>query len=113
MEVKCIDAAANPYLLLTGVLAAGRAGMSSRATLPAPVDVDPGTLSDEQRREAGIRALPSSLEEALRTFEADDVLRAAFGEEVSATIADVRRGEVAALEGRSPEEVAAALRWVH
>jgi hypothetical protein len=25
----------------------------------------------------------------------------------------VRRGEIAALEGRSPEEVAAALRWVH
>ncbi|MGK5170273.1 glutamine synthetase family protein [Geodermatophilus sp. CPCC 205761] len=113
VEVKCIDAAANPYLLLTGLLAAGRAGVASRATLPAPVDVDPGTLSDEQRRAAGIRAVPSSLEEALRAFEADDVLRAAFGEEVAATIADVRRGEVAALAGRSPEEVTAALRWVH
>ncbi len=94
-------------------VAAGRAGLASGATLPDPVDVDPGTLPEQARREAGIRALPSSLEEAVRAFEQDDVLTKAFGEELSATIADVRRGEVAALEGRSPEEVAAAQRWVH
>jgi glutamine synthetase len=113
VEVKCVDAAANPYLLLAGLLAAGRAGLASGATLPDPVDVDPGTLPEQARREAGIRALPSSLEEAVRAFEQDDVLTRAFGEELSATIADVRRGEIAALEGRSPEEVAAAQRWVH
>ena len=49
----------------------------------------------------------------MRAFERDDVLAKAFGEELTATIVDVRRGEIAALEGRSPEEVAAALRWVH
>jgi glutamine synthetase len=75
--------------------------------------VDPATLSEEGRREAGIRALPTSLEEAVRAFERDDVLAKAFGEELAATIVDVRRGEIAVLEGRSPEEVAAALRWVH
>jgi glutamine synthetase len=113
VEVKCFDAAANPYLLMAGLLAAGRAGMAAGATLPAPVGVDPATLTDEGRREAGIRALPTSLEEAVRAFEQDDVLTNAFGEELAATIVDVRRGEIAALEGRSPEDVAAALRWVH
>jgi glutamine synthetase len=113
VEVKSVDAAANPYLLMAGLLASGRAGLASGATLPDPVGVDPATLSDEGRREAGIRALPTSLEEAVRAFEKDDVLAKTFGEELAATVVDVRRGEIAALEGRSPEEVAAALRWVH
>jgi len=113
VEVKSVDAAANPYLLMAGLLAAGRAGLAAGSTLPAPVDVDPATLSEEGRREAGIRSLPASLEEAVRAFEQDDVLTGAFGQELAATIVDVRRGEIAALEGRSPEAVAAALRWVH
>ena len=46
-------------------------------------------------------------------FEQDGVLAEAYGEELAATVVDVRRGEIAALEGRSPEEVTAALRWVH
>ena len=113
VEVKSVDAAANPYLLMAGLLAAGRTGLAAGSTLPNPVGVDPATLSEEGRREAGIRALPTSLEEAVRAFEQDDVLAKAFGEELAATIVDVRRGEIAALTGRSPEEVAAALRWVH
>src|SRR3954449_7903470 len=113
VEVKSVDAAANPYLLMAGLLAAGRAGLAAGSTLPDPVGVDPATLSEEGRRGTGIRALPTSLEEAVRAFEGDDVLAKAFGEELTATIVDVRRGEIAALEGRSPEEVAAALRWVH
>jgi glutamine synthetase len=113
VEVKCVDQAANPYLLMAGLLTAGRAGLASEATLPDPVGVDPATLSEEGRREAGIRSLPSSLDAAVRAFERDDVLAKVYGEELAATVVDVRRGEIAALEGKSPEDVAAALRWVH
>jgi glutamine synthetase len=113
VEVKCVDQAANPYLLMAGLLTAGRAGLASEATLPDPVGVDPATLSEEGRWEAGIRSLPSSLDEAVRAFERDDVLAKVYGEELAATVVDVRRGEIAALEGKSPEDVAAALRWVH
>jgi glutamine synthetase len=113
VEVKSVDAAANPYLLMAGLLAAGQTRLAAGSTLPDPVGVDPATLSEERRREAGIRALPTSLEEAVQAFERDAVLAKAFGEELAATIVDVRRGEIAALEGRSPEEVTAALRWVH
>ena len=113
VEVKSVDQAANPYLLMAGLLAAGRAGLVSQATLPDPVGVDPATLSEEGRREAGIRSLPSSLDEAVRAFERDDVLAEVYGEELAATVVDVRRGEIAALEGKSPEDVTAALRWVH
>jgi glutamine synthetase len=113
VEVKSVDQAANPYLLMAGLLAAGRSGLAGGSSLPAPVGVDPATLTEEGRREAGIRALPTSLDEAVRAFEQDDVLAKVYGEDLAATVVDVRRGEIAALEGRSPEDVAAALRWVH
>ncbi|MGY1601535.1 glutamine synthetase [Geodermatophilus sp. SYSU D00815] len=113
VEVKSLDATANPYLLLAGLLAAGRAGLAGGLRLPEPVAVDPAGLGEGERRAAGIHPLPASLEEAVRAFEADDVLAGVYGEQLAATIVDVRRGETAALAGRSPEEVAAALRWVH
>jgi glutamine synthetase len=111
VEVKSFDAAANPYLLMAGLLAAGRAGLRAGATLPDPVGIDPGTLTDEGRREAGIAALPGSLEESVRAFEADEVLTTAYGTELATTIAEVRRGEIALFDGMSPEGITTAVRW--
>lgn len=113
VEVKSFDAAANPYLLMAGLLAAGRAGLRAGATLPDPVGIDPGTLTEQGRREAGITPLPSSLEEAVRAFEQDTALTEAFGEELSTTIAEVRRGEIALFDGMSPEAITQAVRWRH
>lgn len=113
LEVKCVDAAANPYLLLAALLAAGRAGVAAGSALPGAVQVDPATLSDDARADAGIRALPTSLGEAVAAFEADVVLREAFGEQLAVSLADVRRGEMTLLADASPEEVCAAVRWKH
>ncbi|CAL9366528.1 Glutamine synthetase [Actinosynnema sp. ALI-1.44] len=106
LEVKCYDPAGNPYLVVGATLAAGLAGIVDGLRLPEPVDVDPV-------RVAGVPRLPRSLEEAVRAFEADDVLVEAFGPEFAATIVDVRRGEVARFAGASPEEVARVTRWRH
>jgi len=111
VEVKSVDAAANPYLLMSGLLAAGRAGLRTGASLPDPVGLDPATLTEEGRREAGIAALPATLAEAVTAFERDDVLTAAFGTELATTIAEVRRGEIALFDGVSPEGVTKAVRW--
>jgi len=113
VEVKSVDAAANPYLLLAGLLAAGRAGLVAGATLPDPVGVDPGSMTEDERRSAGITALPASLGEAVAAFEADDVLTAAYGVELATSIAEVRRGEVALFDGVPAEGVTAATRWRH
>lgn len=113
VEVKCFDAAANPYLVVAGVLAAGIAGIEESAELPDPVDVDPASLDDAGRAERNIVALPSSLHEAADRFEADAALNAAFGTELAATIVDLRRAEVELTAGMSPEEIAALTRWKH
>lgn len=111
VEVKCFDAAANPYLALTGLLAAGRAGLAHGGGLPDPVDVDPASLDPAERAARGIAALPSTLEEAVKAFESDSVLHAALGPELADTIATVRRGEIALFAGAAPEEVCARTRW--
>ena len=113
VEIKCFDESANPYLALAGLLAAGRAGVEGEAVLPEPLNVAPGGLGDDERAERGIVPLPTSLEESLRAFEDDPVLREAFGDALVDTIGTVRRGEIALFEGATPEEIAAATRWRH
>ncbi|QFG26810.1 glutamine synthetase [Actinomadura sp. WMMB 499] len=113
LEVKCFDPAANPYLALAALLAAGRDGLAAGLTLPEPVGVDPASLTEEERAGRGIAPLPSSLDEAVAAFEQDDVLRDALGEAVVDTVAAVRRGEAELLAGATPEQVAAATRWRH
>lgn len=113
LEVKCVDAAANPYLLIAALLAAGRAGLAEAATLPEPVEFDPVTLDAREREKAGIAPLPASLAAAVAAFETEPVLREALGEALIDTVAVVRRGEIALFEGASPEDIVAATRWRH
>jgi glutamine synthetase len=113
VEVKCFDATANPYLVLAGLLAAGRDGLRTGAVLPEPVAVDPGRLTDDERQAAGIPPLPSTLEEAVRAFEADAALTGFYGEQLTTTIGEVRRGEIALFAGATPEEIARTTRWRH
>ena len=106
LEVKCFDAAANPYLVVAALLAAGVAGLAEDGTLPEPVDVDPVSLE-------GVPPLPSSLGAAVEAFETDAALKEALGEALIDTIAVVRRGEIALFDGMAPEEIAARTRWKH
>jgi glutamine synthetase len=106
LEVKCFDAAANPYLVMAALLAAGRAGLAEGGTLPEPVEADPVTLD-------GVPPLPASLGEAVAAFEAEPALKDALGEALVDTVAVVRRGEIALFEGAAPEEIAARTRWRH
>lgn len=111
IEVKCVDAAANPYLLMAGLLVAGRAGLDAKATLPDPVEIDPGTLEPAERAARGIAALPATLAEAVAAFETDPVLAAALGEELIDTVAAVRRGEIALFAAATPTEITERTRW--
>ncbi|NKZ88976.1 glutamine synthetase [Rhodococcus hoagii] len=111
LEVKVLDLSANPYLCMAGLLFAGMAGIREGVALPGLVDVDPASLTDEERSRRGIDRLPSSLAAATDAFEADTMLTEAFGTELSATIVDVRRAETARFADASDEEIAAALRW--
>jgi glutamine synthetase len=113
VEVKCFDLLANPYLLMAGLLAAGASGLREGGDLPPPVDVDPAVLGEDDLAARGITRLPTTLEQALAAFDADDVLADALGPDLTASVAAVRRSDVEQFEGVSDEELSAATRWLH
>jgi glutamine synthetase len=94
LELKAADATCNPYLAIGGLIAAGLDGLvNPDLALPAPVEVDPATLSEDQRDELGVRPLPSSQGEALDALEADSVLTGALGPVLAQSYLTVRRSE--------------------
>lgn len=113
LEVKCMDATANPYLVVAGLLTTGLAGLDEQARLPDPVAFDPASISARERAEAGIDPLPSALQDSVAAFESEPALQTAFGPELATTIAELRRYEVELFTDSSPEEIAALTRWKH
>ena len=80
--------AANPYLVMAGVLAAGIDGLENKIE---PTAEERGIAWDLR----GVTCLPQRLEDALDAFEADGALRAALGEEFVKLFLAVKRHEVA------------------
>ena len=93
LELKAADATCNPYLAIGGLIAAGLDGIERGLEPPDPVEVDPATLSDDEREALGVRRLPASQEEALDALEGDAVLAAALGPVLAGSYLAVRRSE--------------------
>jgi glutamine synthetase len=113
LEVKCADLAANPYLLLAGVLAAGLDGIGRGLPLPEEITGDPAALDPAEAEERGVRRLPTSLPDAIEAFAGSSLPKAAYGDLVVDAVLAVRRGEAARCEGLDPDAVAEAYRWVY
>ena len=111
LEVKAMDGAANPYLALGAVVAAGIDGLERELALPDEVLDDPASLSATKRKALGIRQLPSSLGEAIVELERSRVIREAMGDVLFEAFLATRNAERDAYEGKDPETVVAAHRW--
>ncbi|WP_225830183.1 glutamine synthetase family protein [Streptomyces sp. NK08204] len=111
MEIKPVDLAANPYLALGCVIAAGLDGLTAALPLPREITGDPARYGPEEAAALGVRRLPVTLSQAVEEFRADQVLRAALGPVLADAVTAVRLGEAAAVEGLDDARVAAAYRW--
>jgi len=96
LELKAADASSNPYLAVGGLIAAGLDGLERGLEPPEPVEVDPGTLGEEERARHGIAALPATQAEAQDALDADDVLLRALGPVLAESYLAVHRSEWAA-----------------
>src|SRR5690606_15180914 len=74
IEVRNPDPAANPYLALAVMLAAGLDGIRKKMKLPDPVDRNIYIMSDEERERAGIPNLPADLRDAIDSLLKDEVI---------------------------------------
>jgi glutamine synthetase len=89
IEIRVGDGAANPYLAVAAVLAAGEHGIRAGMAPPPPVEGDayraaPDVIGAE---------LPKSLDAALDALEADAVLADALGPQIVETFLAVKRFE--------------------
>ena len=75
IEFRFTDATASPYLAIGAIVRAGLQGIRDELPRPALVEGEPDDLSEDERRELGIDRLPTSLEEALDAFEADESVK--------------------------------------
>jgi glutamine synthetase len=78
-ELRCPDPAANPYLALAVMLAAGLDGIERTLRPPDPVEENVYHLGAQRLAELGITPLPGSLGEALEELAKDAVIRDALG----------------------------------
>ena len=80
VEVRSVDPAANPYLVMATLLAAGLDGIKNKLTPPAAVDRNIYVMTKEEREEAGIVDLPATLAQALVTLQSNEVISNALGD---------------------------------
>jgi glutamine synthetase len=113
LEYRPADATACPHLVLGALLRAGLDGLRRGLEPPAPVDVDPATLSEEERSARGVRPLPGSLDEALKELEADAVVRGWFPDTLWRCLVSMKRTELALMEGLTDAEVCQSYARVH
>ncbi|MGW8375000.1 glutamine synthetase [Streptomyces sp. ODS28] len=111
VEFKPADLAANPYLALAALLAAGLDGLENSARLPEEITGDPARLTPSEASARGVARLPETLHKAAAAFRDDAPLRAALGPVLADAVLAVRRGEAEAMAGHDAELVAAAYRW--
>ena len=111
LEVKCFDLAANPYLVIGSLFAAGLDSVGTDATLPAEVEGDPIGLPEADLQARGARRLPQSLDEATAALESSDLLRDAMGDVMFEAFLAVRRAEIELFAGATQADVVARTRW--
>jgi len=80
VEVRSVDPAANPYLAMSVLLAAGLDGIKNNLEAPKPIDRNIYVMSKEERIENGIVDLPATLAQALDLLKADSTMKHALGE---------------------------------
>ncbi len=87
LEVRVGDGAANPYVIISAILAAGLDGIKNKSEAPAPAEG--WSYHDEQ-----YEVLPGSLREALDALERDDFLKETLGEQFIKTFVALKRDEI-------------------
>jgi glutamine synthetase len=104
-ELKNVDGAANPYLVVGAVTAVAADALASGGKLPAEVAVDPSHMDEQPPR------LPRSVPEAVAALRADDLLPGVLGAPLLEAFCAVRQAETDLFADSSPQKIAEATRW--
>src|SRR5881398_1887477 len=93
LELRSPDPAANPYLALAVMLAAGLDGIETQADYREPVNENIWEMSFREKRRLRIDDLPHDFNEALDELEKDDVITDALGKHITSHFIEAKRQE--------------------
>jgi glutamine synthetase len=93
IEKRTVDGAANPYLAVTAILAAGLDGIENQLDPGPRFDENTYAYTAKELQNRGISVLPANLNEALDELEADEVLAEALGSDYTRLYLQVKRRE--------------------
>lgn len=110
VEVKVVDPSANPYLATAAILGLALDGIERHAPLPPEITVDPQSLTDDQRHEAGVVRLSDRQADAIAALDGSSLMRGILGDPVVDAMVAVRRYEHDNYSTRTPEELADTFR---
>lgn len=83
IELRCPDPSANPYLAFAVCLKAGLDGILNQTDPPESVDCNIFAMTEEEKKQRGIEAIPGTLIEAIQELEKDELIKEALGRHVS------------------------------
>ncbi|MBN2504524.1 MAG: type I glutamate--ammonia ligase [Bacilli bacterium] len=92
-EIRSVDTAANPYLAMAVILAAGLDGIESDLPLIAPINENLFAKTAEEREALGVHNLPDNLKEAINLLQEDELLKEALGEHIFEKFIDLKTQE--------------------
>jgi glutamine synthetase len=90
IELRLPDGAANPYLMMSVILAAGLHGLDEKMDPGKRLDID---MYAEGHKVKGAKKLPLNLLDAIRNFDRDKYLKAALGDDFSAAYVKLKTNE--------------------
>ncbi|MEB3860414.1 MAG: glutamine synthetase family protein [Desulfurococcales archaeon] len=80
LELKFVDATANPYLALGSIIAAGLEGIEKKIDPGEPCLENPAAVPEEEREKRGWRRYPENLLDAIRGFQRSGLMRRTWGD---------------------------------
>ncbi len=110
VEVKIIDPSANPYFASATILGLALDGIERELAIPQEATVDPATLTDKQRADAGIEQLPTNQAEIVDALAESRLVRGILGDAAVDAIVAVRRHEYETHADLDPDQLAGRFR---
>lgn len=103
LELRSVDPTANPYLAMAVLLKSGLDGIKNQTTPPAEVNRNIYVMTEEERREASISDLPSTLHNAVKAMREDDLVKEALGAHIFNNFVEAKRMEWSAFREQVSE----------
>jgi len=90
-ELRLMDGSANPYLLQSGIIAAGLYGLNMKLDPGEPLNCN---MYKDYKNYPDLAKLPDELEDSLERLNANKILRESFGNEVIDSYLKLKREEI-------------------